>query len=97
MKFNHEDFGFADEKTFQLAMTCGPIVLFEIRKHASKVKHAENRVAGARKTLVVELETAMEENSMIRFIKGWVKQHEDNLAYCKARLAYLRKVKHAAY
>ena len=90
--FNHIDFGFCDQTTFERALTCGPIVRFEIRKHKGKVNHAISRLAGARKTLKTEIEQAMGSTNMTEFIEGWVEQHEKEVAHCEARLAFLRAV-----
>ena len=91
-RFNFTDFGFESEEQFQRAMTCGPIVRFEIRKASGDVRHAETRLEMAKTVRQTEVEQAMGETSMTRFIDDWVVLHEDTVAICKDRLAFLREM-----
>ena len=90
--FNYEDYGFPDQTTFLKAMTCGPIVRFEIRHHSGKARRAEARLVSVRRVLQSETEQAMESTGMTRFMEGWVKVYEKDVEYCQARAAYLRKL-----
>ncbi len=90
--FNYGDFGYPDERSFSLALTCGPIVRAEIRKHKAKVKHAKNRLDMAQTVLKTEIEQAGKSNSMTNFIEGWVKMHEDEVERATERLAFLNMV-----
>ena len=91
-KLTYVDFGYPDEKTFDLAKTCGPIVRFEIRKLKGDVKHAENRLELARLVGITEREQAMAETSMVKFIDKWVEMYESELKKAEEKLAFMRKV-----
>jgi|GEM_PF-6963274 len=81
---------FPDEKTFRLALTCGPITRFEVRKAMGDLQRARSRVETARTVHTTEVEQAMGSTSMTDFVDRYVAAHEKRVPYYEARVKFLQ-------
>lgn len=88
-EFTARDFGYVEWDDFMRAMGVPQLLRGEIQKHRHKLKHAQNRVEAAEKTLKTESEISFASERLLALIEGWVEEHRAHVGFCERRLKFL--------